>query len=187
MKLRVLLVSVCLVVAAMLALVAWGSAERTAATSSGTSVRIRALTVSVPPSLPRYGSRGGGYVSGTRPPLIGVLATDDPRAHHGGEGFARWSELSSHGPPANKVALLLRQWLAIGPGLSKSALRLHLPLSLSQPWFRQQLKDERHGYRWGYLIVHGQPYEIMFWSGRAAPAHDRAAVVNALTSIRLTR
>jgi len=187
MKLGVRVVSVCLVVAAMLALVAWGSAERTAATSSGTSVRIRALTVSVPLSLPRYGSRGGGYVSGARPPLIGVLATDDPRAHHSGQGFTKWSELSSHGPPANKVALLLRQWLTIGPGLPKSALRLHLPLSLSQPWFREHLKNGRLGYRWGYLRFHRQFYEVMYWSGRAAPEHDRAAVLNALSSIRLTR
>ena len=122
---------------------------------------------------------------GTRAPVTGVLATDDSRARRSGQGFSKWS--SNNGPPANKVALLLRQWLTIGPGLATSALRIHLPLSLDQPWFREHLTNGHVGYRWGYLIVHGQPYEIMFWSGRAAPQDDRSAVLSALTSIRLTR
>jgi hypothetical protein len=124
---------------------------------------------------------------GTRSPVTGVLATDDPGAHYGGGGFAKWSQLSSSGPPAVKVALLFRRWLVIGPDPPPSALRIHLPLSLHQPWFREHLKNGRLGYRWGYLRFHRQFYEVMYWSGRAAPAHDRTAVLNALRSIRLTR
>jgi hypothetical protein len=169
--------SVVLVVAAVLALAACGTGKKKAAEPSGTSVRIGALTITVPRSLDRYGEGGRS-----------VLATDDRRAHRKGEGFAKWSRLSSNGPPANKVALVLRLDDTIG-GLSPpaSALRLHLPLSLDQPWFREHLNNGRHGYRWGYLSFHRQPYAVMFWSGRAAPTRDRAAVVNALTSIRLTR
>ena len=66
-------------------------------------------------------------------------------------------------------------------------MRLHLPLSLHQSWFREHLANGHDGYRWGYLRVHGQFYEAVFWSGRAASAHDRADVLNALTSIHLTR
>lgn len=162
-------------------------AQRIAAEVRGTDVTIRALRITVPRGLRGYEVRGGGHMVGTRAPVIGVLATDDRRAHRSGQGFAKWSQMSSDGPPANKVALLLRQWLTIGPGLPASALRIHLPLSLHQPWFREHLTNGRLGYRWGYLIVHGQPYEVMFWSGRAAPQHDRAAVLSALSSIRLTR
>jgi hypothetical protein len=119
---------------------------------------------------------------GTRAPVIGVLTTDDVGAHYGGGGFANWSQLSSSGPPANKVAFALSRWLVIGPALPTSALRLHLPLSLHQPWFREHLENGRDGYRWGYLRVHGQFYEASFWSGRAAPPRDRAAVLSALAS-----
>lgn len=162
-------------------------AVRLAAETGGTDVKIRALTITVPRGLGRYDIRGGFYMKGTRPPVIGVLATDDPRAHRRGEGFAKWSQLSSDGPPANKVALVLQQWLTIGPNPPASALRLHRPLSLDQPWFREHLKDGRRGYRWGYLRFGGQYYSILFWSGWGAPAHDRAAVLSALTSIRLAR
>src|SRR5256885_17175090 len=82
----------------------------------------RALAVTVPRVLHRYDIRGGGYLVGTRAPVIGVLATDDPGAHYGGGGFAKWSQLSSSGPPANKVAFKFARWVAIGPTLT-SALR----------------------------------------------------------------
>ena len=124
---------------------------------------------------------------GTRAPVIGVLATDDPGAHYGGGGFAKWSQVSSGGPPANRVALKVSEWITIGPALPMSALRLHLPLSLHQPWFREHLKNGHDGYRWGYLRVHGRNYAVLFWSGRAAPAHDRAAVLTALASAHPTR
>jgi len=175
-----------LAVATVFALVAWGTGMGKAADPLGTSVRISALTITVPRGLGRYDIRGGGHMLGTRASVVGVLATDDPGAHRSGEGFAKWSQMSSNGPPANKVALVLQRWLVIGPDPPASALQIHLPLSVHQPWFREHLTNERRGYRWGYLRLHGQYYEVMFWSGRAAPAHDRTAVVNALTSIRLT-
>jgi hypothetical protein len=101
--------------------------------------------------------------------------------------WAKWSHLYSNGPPASKVAFQISQWLAIGPLLPRSAVRLHLPLSLDQPWFREHLTNGHDGYRWGYLRVHGQYYEAFFWSGRDAPARDRAAVLRALASAHPTR
>jgi hypothetical protein len=178
--------SVAPVLAAAIVLAAWGTAKGKAADRSGPSVHIGALAISVPRGLGRYYIRGGGHMVGARAPVSGVLATDDPGAHYGGGGFAKWSQLSSGGPPANKVALVLRRWLVIGPDPPPSALRIHLPLSLQQPWFREHLKNGRLGYRWGYLRFHRQFYEVMYWSGRAAPEHDRAAVLNALSSIRRT-
>lgn len=124
-------------------------------------------------------------MGGTRAPVIGVLTTDDRRANRSGEGFAKWSQVTSDGPPANEVALTLERWVAIGPAPPASALRLHLPLNLHQHWFRERLTNGRRGYRWGYLRFHSQYYAVLFWSGRAAPAKDRAAVLNALKSIRL--
>jgi hypothetical protein len=175
-----------LAVSAVFALAAWGTGTRVAAEPRGNPMRIGALTITVPRGLGRYDIRGGGHMVGTRAPVVGVLATDDPGAHRSGEGFAKWSQTSSGGPPANKVALVLRKWLVIGPNPPASALRIHLPLNLRQPWFREHLTNGRRGYRWGYLRIRGQYYEVMFWSGRAGPARDRAAVVNALRSIRLT-
>jgi hypothetical protein len=147
----------------------------------------RALAVTVPRVLRRYDIRGGGHMVGTRAAVIGALATDDPGAHYGGGGFANWSQLSSGGPPANKVAFKFSRWEAIGPMLTSVALRLHLPLSLHQPWFREHLKNGRLGYRWGYLRFDGQIYEAMFWSGRNAPPRDRAAVLSALAAVHPTR
>lgn len=178
--------SVVLLVAAVLAMAAWANGSK-AAERPGTSVRVRALAITVPRGLGRYDIRGGIYRTGTRPPVIGLLATDDPRAHLRGQGFAKWSALSSNGPPAKKVALALSLDVNIGPDPPPTALRLHLPLSLHQHWFREHLSNGRRGYRWGYLHFHRQFYEVMFWSGRSAPARDRAAALNALTSIHLAR
>ena len=125
-------------------------------------------------------------MAGRRPPVIGVLVTD-LRARTGLYRWSKWSHLYSNGPPASKVAFQIAQWLAVGPLLPKSAVRLHLPLSLDQPWFREHLKNGRDGYRWGYLRVHGQFYEAFFWSGPAAPASDRAAALSALASVHTLR
>src|SRR5437763_8371527 len=65
----------------------------------------RALAVRVPRVLRRYDIRGGGHMVGTRAPVIGVLATDDPGAHYGGGGLAKWSQVDSNGPLANKDPL----------------------------------------------------------------------------------
>lgn len=144
------------------------------------------LAVTVPRGLRRYDIRGGAHMVGTRAPVSGVLATDDPGAHYGHGGFAKWSDPSSTGPPPNRVALKVSEWTE-GLPLPQSAMRLHLPLSLDQPWFREHLRNGHDGYRWGYLRVHGLIYAVLFWSGRAAPAHDRAAVLTALASVHPTR
>ena len=178
--------TVALLVVGVVVTVAIGGAAKGKATGQpGTSVRVKALSVTVPRNLDRYAIRGGGHMVGTLAPVIGVLVTDDQRAHRSGEGFAKWSEVTSVGPPANKVALALKQWVAIGPAPPASALRLHLPLNLHQHWFRERHTNGRRGYRWGYLRFHSQYYAVLLWSGQAAPAKDRVAVLNALTSIRL--
>jgi hypothetical protein len=184
---RLLSVVALLATLLVLAFEAGGTAMGRAAAPSRTSARIGALSIPVPRGLGRYDIRTGGHMVGTRAPVSGVLATDDPGAHYGGGGFAKWSQVSSGGPPADKVALVVQRWLVIGPDPPLSALRIHLPLNLHQPWFREHLKNGRLGYRWGYLRFHRQFYSVIYWSGRAAPANDRAAVLNALTSIRLTR
>ena len=147
------------------------------------------LAIAVPRGLVRYDIRGGGHEAGKRPSGIGVLATDDRRKYRSGSAWAEWSRLSSSGPPANRVAFRISQWLPNRQPtlLRRSALRLHLPLSLHQPWFQQHLTNGSNGYRWGYLRVHGQFYEAFFWSGRAAPAKDRAAVLSALASVHPRR
>src|SRR5262245_25734061 len=60
------------------------------------------LTVTVPRGLLRYDTRGGGHMVGTPARVYGVLATDDPGAHYGGGGFAKWAQVTSNGPPSNK-------------------------------------------------------------------------------------
>jgi hypothetical protein len=139
-----------------------------------------ALGVPVPVGFHRYAIRRGIYRKGTRPPAIGVAITDYRLKGGPRSAFVKWSRLSSKGPPANRVALAVTLWLSIGPGVPT---RLHLPLSLNQPWNEEHLRNGTQGYRWGYLSFHGQIYEIFFWSGRAAPPHDRTALLNTLTSI----
>jgi hypothetical protein len=145
------------------------------------------FAVAVPRGLGRYEIRGGGHEAGHRPSVIGILVTDDSRARASLYRWAKWSHAYSNGPPESKVAFQISQWLALGPLLPRSAVRLHLPLSLDQPWFREHLRNGHDGYRWGYLRVHGQFYEAFFWSGRAAPAGDRAAVLSALASVHAKR
>ncbi len=139
-----------------------------------------ALAVPVPPGFHRYAIRGGIYRKGTRPPAIGVAIADYRLRAGPRSAFDKWSRLSSRGPPANRVALALTLWFGIGVD---PPARLHLPLSLDQPWSQEHLRNGARGYRWGYLTFHKELYEVFFWSGRAAPPHDRAAVLNTLTSI----
>jgi hypothetical protein len=105
---------------------------------------------------------------------------DPPTADHDGSPFYKWSG-RLRPPPARDVALDLEEWGAIGPG---EAMNLHLPLSLDQPWHRQHFTGRADGYRWGYLMINGQPYEVFFWRGAAASPRDRMAVLNALTSVK---
>ena len=85
-----------LVVAGVLAVSAAGTEKGKATDQQGTSVHVKALSVTVPRDLVRYAIRGGGHMAGTRAPVIGVLATDDQRAHRSGEGFAKWSQVTSN-------------------------------------------------------------------------------------------
>jgi hypothetical protein len=82
------------------------------------------------------------------------------------------------------VALQINLHVAMGPDPPNL---LHLPLTLGQPWFQEKLSDGKVGYTWGYLFVHGELYDLMYWSGPNAPATDRAAILRALRSIRPTR
>lgn len=141
--------------------------------------RAGALIVDVPPGFHRYDLRGGYYPTGTRPPLVGRVVTDYRATNGPMSPFAKWSQVREP-PPAGRVALALTLW--VGIGVSPPA-RLHLPLSLAQPWFRERLPSGAGGYRWGYLSFRKKLYEIFFWSGRAASHHDRASVLSALTSI----
>lgn len=133
----------------------------------------------VPPSFHRYDLRGGYYPTGTRPPLVGRVVTDYRATNGPMSAFAKWSRVRQP-PPAKRVALALTLWVGIG---ASPPARLHLPLSLGQPWFHEHLPSGASGYRWGYLSFHKKLYEIFFWRGRAASPRDRAAVLSALTSI----
>lgn len=140
------------------------------------SARVGALRVTVPCGFSRYDIRGGFYRSGTRPPVIGVVVTD--------YRLKTDSPLRTKGvvpvpPHGNRVVLKLSQWLAIGPDRLPW---LRLPLSLNEHWVSRHFA---HGTRrYGFFRSHGQLYEVFFWAGREAPAHDRACLRNALRSIQ---
>jgi hypothetical protein len=147
------------------------------------SARPGELRVSVPPSLRSYDVPVG---IGTRKPVIGHLLTDFRLPAH----VDIWRVLghwATTGPAANGVALEVQLWLSPGPVGPVSVRRLHLPLTLSQPWFEERLKDGAVGYRWGYLMFHHAEYQVLYWSGPDAPAADQAAVLRALKSIRPAR
>lgn len=170
--------------AAAVALAAWGSSHAAAVSSqdyvvSPKSVRAGALVVDIPPGFHRYDLRGGYYPIGVRPPLVGRVVTNYRATNGPMSPFAKWSQVREP-PPAKKVALALTLWSGFG---APPPARLHVPLSLAQPWFREHLPGGTRGYRWGYLKFHQKLYEIFYWSGRAASPHDRASVLSALTSI----
>jgi hypothetical protein len=159
--------------------------------ASAVSVRAGDLLLTVPRGFHRYAIRGGIYRTGTRPPVIGYVITDyamhAPTAHNPGGAFDRWADQAGYTggaarlPPANEVALQLEEDWDIGVELPP---RLHLPLSLNQPWFYERLRNGLHGYRYGLLGLGRQTYKVFLWTGAAAPPSDRAAVLNALASIR---
>ncbi len=149
-----------------------------------TSARAGELRVSVPNGFRRYDVPIG---IGASHPLIGRLLTDFRLPAHTGiwSVLGRWAE-PGLGPPANGVALKLQRWFSPGP-VGPGEDRLHLPLTLNQPWFDEKLNDGAVGYRWGYLRFHNAEYQVMYWSGPDAPAADRAAILRALESIRPAR
>jgi hypothetical protein len=97
----------------------------------------------------------------------------------------QWTAYRGTGPQANRVALELELWAP--PSYIPPRVFLHLPLSLSQPWSQERLANGAVGYRYGLLRYHKVFYMVMYWTGRAAPSNDRAAVLRALASIRPNR
>lgn len=173
------------VVAATLALCACGSHEAFAP-SGWDYVPVPAtpgegaLIVPVPPGFRWWNITDGIHRTGTRAPVSGRVVTNYYRPKPGPNPFLGWSHPSSTGPPPDKVALAVTLSLAVGP---VPPAKLHLPLSLDQPWFVQHLKGGARGYRWGYLSFRKRLYEIFFWSGPAAPPHSRTAVLKTLSLI----
>jgi hypothetical protein len=139
--------------------------------AKGGFVRTGSLTFSVPRGFYQTDIRGGLYMSGTRPPVIGHAVTNYPVSSgspiHGGA--------LPESEPANGVALVVQRWYAIGPA---PTTRLHLPLSLHEPWAEQRLPGGTR--RWAWL-AHGKPgtipYELVMWIGRNASPSDRTALL----------
>ena len=135
-----------------------------------------ALVVPIPRGLHRYNIRGGFYRTGTRPPVIGASLTNyrvpaDATLRTKGV-------LPLHARRTGAVLQVTRFIPLSSPGV---LIGLHLPLSLNQDW--RQLDLATGTLRYGFLDFDGQPYEIRVWIGRAAPAHDRAAILQALAAV----
>jgi hypothetical protein len=88
---------------------------------------------------------------------------------------------TTSGPLPNQVGLELQRF----NDFAQVPVRLHLPLSLNQPWFSERC-SVAVGCRYGLLRVSGRTYLVTYWSGPKAPAGDRAAILSALSSIRPT-
>lgn len=158
----------------------------TGSTPFTSSVRTGELKVSVPRGFYSYALRGGFYRVGTLPPVIGHLLTDFRLPPHvdGWKALDRWASQYGSGPPTHGVALKLAIYPMgpVGPGA------LRLPLTLREPlWAQEKLESGGVGYRYGDLRVRNRDYELMYWSGPKAPARDRAAILQALKSIRPAR
>ena len=87
-------------------------------------------------------------------------------------------------PPARRTALQVPRITPFGP--AEPFTRLHLPLSLDQPWQIARAGNGTTGYRYGAFRLHGQIYTVFVWNGPSAPPHDRSALLRALGSIRPT-
>ncbi|HET8557691.1 MAG TPA: hypothetical protein VFL58_10320 [Gaiellaceae bacterium] len=147
----------------------------------GATAHVGKLSVSIPRGFHVYTLSGGAYRTGTRAPVVGHVLTDyravlDPWIPSRG----------SSGAPSNGVALELEEnWAAID---RVAPVQLHLPLSVTQPWFQEHSSSgAAHGYRWGEIRFDNVDYRIMYWIGPAAPASDRVGLLRALRSIRPTR
>ena len=139
------------------------------------SLRAGKLKVSVPQGFHGYAV---GDVIARRLRVTGQVVTDDglPAGADAFDVWGYWSGVS--GPPATGVALGVR--LAEGWGRYPREY-LHLPLTLDQAgWFEQRLNDGVASYRYGFIRFHKEHYLVNYWSGPAAPARDRAAILRAL-------
>ena len=103
--------------------------------------------------------------------MIADVPTSDPTL----------TDWTLRGPPENRVGLSVDAYAGMGPPV---IAKLHLPLTLDQPWNTYHLADGGVGARWGSFEYRGEEYGITYWSGPNAPAKDRAAVLRALRSIR---
>ncbi len=141
------------------------------------SLRVGKVSVSIPRGFHVYTQRGGvGYVlTNYRVPA------GDVRDH--------WVDvLIGNGPPRNGVALQLNKDTLSGP----FSAQLQLPLNLNQRWYRARPAELAASVQAGDFQLdnqahRAQAYHVMYWIGPAAPANDRAAVLQALRSIRPTR
>jgi hypothetical protein len=153
---------VLLVVAAVLALGAYGEGKQQAPAAPATPMRVGALLFTVPRGFSRHDTQRHDR-------LVGVLITNySVKAHS--------STLTTGVFPANRVALVLGRW----EGRRVGAPPLRLPLSLDE------LRAQHHpdGTAWNAVLrFHGSLYTSSFWVGRIAPPHDRAALLHALMSI----
>jgi hypothetical protein len=148
----------------------------------GAATHVGKLSVSIPRGFRIYTLSGGAYRTGTRAPVIGHVLTDYRLLRD------RWlPSRGSSGAPSNRVALELEDnWAAISPATEQ--VRLHLPLSVKQPWLPEHSSSGRaSGYHWGEVRFDNVDYRVIYWIGAAAPASDRVALLRALRSIRPTR
>jgi hypothetical protein len=149
------------------------------------SVSVGRLTLPVPRGFNQYRLRACCfYKAGTRPPVVGHVLTD--------YRVSAQSEIRRGGnvpqsEPANGVALQLQLWIVGGGPPSGPPTRLHLPLSLDEPWLQQGLPGGTLFVGWLSRGHRGQPpYELALWIGRDASPADRAALLHALAAIHRT-
>ncbi len=162
--------------ATLFVLAACGSSVKPRAAFPGTWIRRQDVALSVPRGFRQYPVSGPGPSASA----AGVLLAD--YAVKGGirGAFYKWSD--SKAPPPGRTAVQVEEWSGFGPAAPFT--RLHLPLSLDQPWTLAHGTNGHNGYRYGAFVLHGQIYKVFVWDGPSAPWHDRNALVRALASIR---
>ena len=169
-----------LLLATLFVLAACASSVRPKSDFPGTWVKRQSIALSVPRGFRHYTVRGGISRTGTRPPATGVLLTDYTLNDGVRSAFYKWSDFKA--PPAKRTALQVELSIPFGP--ADPPTRLHLPLSLDQPWQIERAMNGTNGYRYGAFRLRGQIYKVFVWDGPSASRHDRSALLRALASIR---
>ena len=167
----------------------------------GTSATVGRLTLPIPRDFNSYSIPGNtGPGSAVMSHVITNFGlprntTIDRVLSHWAAAQSRYVLLRKHnyGPPSDEVLLELSQWYRDNPLYyprpgppAPEPVRLHLPLSPDQPWDQERLASGATGYRSGNFRFHHYVYHVLYWVGPDAPASDRAAVLDALHSIRPT-
>jgi hypothetical protein len=149
--------------------------------TAGATARAGELAVPIPRGFHRYSVRGGFYRTGTRPPVIGATVTN---FRVKASAPLRVKGVFPLAAPAKGVAFQVALWVPLSaPGTPPP---LHLPLSLNDSaWISRPVPAGDR--RYGFFNSHGQTYETFVWIGRAAPSHDRAALIQALASVQPAR